>query len=145
MAVNYSKQLPQDRNNVPMVGLSTPFPAIATTADDNVAISSIINLNANTTLVEVAAIGGGAGIKWVMNTNTTASSSVITAQGTANFDNFVPAGVVRQFVVPRNSQGIPNFNGVGNPSTVGLNTSEGLYNSIAIKGAGISSVLVTEY
>lgn len=142
MSVNYSSKLPQDRNNAVMTGLSTPFPAIATTADDNVAVSSIINLNANTTLVEIAAIGGGAGIRWVMNTNTTATSSVITAQGTANFDNYIPAGVVRQFVVPRNSQatGSSSIGGI-----TGLNTSEGLFNSVAIKGSGVSSVLVTEY
>lgn len=138
MAVNYSSKLPQDRNNAVMTGVSTPFPAIATVVSENATTSSVSTLNTNTTLVEVAAVGTGAGIRWASNQAT----SVIVAAGTANFDNFIPAGMVRTFVVPRFAQatGASSIGGIA-----GLNTSEGLYSGIAYKSAGIGSVLVTQY
>lgn len=142
---NYAKKLPSDRTDTPLQEFAVPFPALATLHRENATTSSVTNLNANTTSIEVTAATLGAAIRWVMQSNDTATSSVITAAGTAAFDNFIPAGVTRRFVVPRNSAAIPNYSGIQNPSVVGLNTSEGLYNGVATKSVGVGSVLVTQY
>jgi hypothetical protein len=135
----YAKIQAKDRTGETIVGVSVPFPAITTTAVENGATSSVTALNANTTVVEVAAVGAGAAIRWSNQTNLTATSSVFTAAGTAAFDNFIPSGQVRLFVVPRSAQAI------GPSSVVGLNIQEGLYSGVAIKSAGVGSVLLTQY
>ncbi len=133
MSVNYAKQLPIDRNGVPMVNSPPPFQALATTARDNASASSVTSFNDNTTTLEVSAVTTGVGIKWAANQAT----SVITEAGTANFDNYVAAGRTRIFAIPRTAQGVP--------SIVGLNTREGLFAAIATKSSGIGSVLLTQY
>lgn len=133
MSVNYAKQLPVDRNDAVMQNSPPPFPAIATTARDNATASSVTSLNANTTTLEITAVTTGAGIKWA----TDQATSVITAAGTANFDNFLPAGTTKLFVIPRKTAGIS--------SIVGLNTQNGLYSNIATKSVGVGSVLVVQY
>lgn len=136
MAVNYASKLPQDQNNAPMNGVSTPFPAGANTYRDNASTSSVIGLGANTTLIEVTATGTAA-IRWSNQSNLTATSSVITTAGSSAFDNVIPANTTRTFVVPRATQGIS--------SVVGRNAQEGLYSGVATKTFGIASVIVTEY
>lgn len=134
---NYAKMIPKDRSDAPMQEYAVPYPALKVTVTDNGSASSVTALSSVTTVIEVAAVNSGAGIKW-----TTAGSqgtSVITAAGTANFDNFIPAGVVRRFVVPRNTQSLSNA------SISGINVQEGLYSAVAIKGGGVGSVLLTEY
>lgn len=131
---NYARKLPKDNTGAVMTEFAHPFVAYSTTARDNATVSSVTALGNLTTTVEVAAVGVGAGVKWATNQAT----SVITAAGTANFDNFVPAGTVRRFVVPRQTQAI-------SPSVAGINVEEGLYAAVATKSAGIGSVLLTQY
>lgn len=138
---NYARKLPRDRAEQVMTGIAVPFPALVAGNIENAIVSSVTAFNTNTTVIEIAAITAPVAIKW---TNSQATS-VITATGTSNFDNIIPAGVVRQFVVPRSSQAIPNYSGIQNPSVVGLNTAEGLYSAVAIKGTAIGSVLLTQY
>lgn len=142
---NYAKRVAITENGVALLDLPPNYQALATTARDNATVSSVTVLNSNTTTVEVAATTAPAAIRWSMATNTAASSSVITAAGTAAFDHYIPAGTVRRFVVPRNSQALPNYNANGSPSVVGRNTAEGLFSGIATKSAGVGSVLVTEF
>jgi len=130
---SYAKPLPNDRDGAKMTAFPPNYAALATTARDNASASSVTTFTDSTTVVEVTAVTTGAGIKWATNQAT----SVITAAGTANFDNYVPAGTTRLFVVPRQNQGVA--------SIVGLNKQEGLYNLLAAKSSGIGSVLVTEY
>lgn len=139
MAKDYSQRIPSDRDGKTMTGLPVPFPAIATTVREASATSSVTSLNANTTMLEVAAVGGTAYLRWAGNQ----AVSVIAAAGTANFDNAIPANTVRQFVIPRSVMAIPNYNANGSPSIVGMGQSEGLFRNVAIMG--IASVLVTEY
>lgn len=141
MAVNYSKQLPQDRNNVPMIEALPPFPALAQNVRDTGAISSVWALNPNTTAVQVAAVGGPVVIKWVGNQ----AGSVFGSVAGANYDAVISQNSSRLFVVPRSVAGIANWNGQGTPSVQGLNISEGLYPAIATRSLGVASVLLTEY
>jgi len=140
MAKDYSQRIPSDRDGTPMTGLPVPFPAIVTTAREAAATSSVTALNANTTLLEVAAIGGTGYIRWAGNQ---AASVVAGPTTTANFDNVIPAGTVRQFVIPRSVMAIPNYNANGSPSIVGMGQAEGLFRNVATMG--VASVLVTEY
>lgn len=130
--------MPKDRTDSAMTDYPPPFPALATTVRENASASSVIGLNPNTTLIEVTAVTTAAAIRWSNQSNLSASSSVITAVGGA-FDNFIPSGQTRRFVVPRSSQAIPNT------SVVGLNIQEGLYTGVATKSTVIGSVMVTEY
>lgn len=122
-----------------MQEFAVPFPAIITRVSENATTSSIMNVSSITTTIEVAAITTAAAIKWVLQSNTTATSSVITIAGTANFDNVVPAGTVRRFVIPRATASLS----MGSVS--GINVQEGLYNAVAVKSMGVGSVLLTEY
>lgn len=128
------KQLPKDAGQSPMQEFPTPFKAIVTRVRDNAAVSSVITLNDNTTTIEIASTGGPAFIRWVATTDT--AGSVISAAGTANFDNAIAPNTVRRFAVP-----IENF--VAQTSIVGLNKQYGLYNRVAI--IGTASVASTEY
>lgn len=134
---NYAKIQARDQQGEIMIGPPVPFVALATNTFENVTVSSVTNLNPNTTVIEVAAVGALAAIKW---TPATSTPSVVTAVAGANYDNVIPAGEVRQFVVPRNTQARSD----SYTSFVGLNIREGLYTAVAIKG-GIGSVLLTQY
>lgn len=136
MAVNYASRLPQDENNAVMTHSSTPFPALQTDARDNATVSSVTAFNVGTTTIEVTAVGGTGFIKWAP----TQATSVVSAAGTANFDNAIPANATRIFVVPRNTEALGRAS-VG--SYTGTNVDEGLYPAVATKG--IASVLVTQY
>lgn len=136
---NYSRKLPKDKTDNVMQEFAVPFPAIITRVSENATTSSIMNVSSITTTIEVAAITTAAAIKWVLQSNTTATSSVITIAGTANFDNVVPAGTVRRFVIPRATASLS----MGSVS--GINVQEGLYNAVAVKSMGVGSVLLTEY
>lgn len=137
---NYARKLAKDRADNDLQEFAVPFPALVTTARDNAAASSVTSLNANCTMIEVAAVGGSAAIRW---SSASATTSVISAAGTANFDNAIPSNTVRRFVVPRESQAIPNYSGINSPSVVGLNVAEGLYTGVAT--IGVASVLLTQY
>lgn len=135
---NYGKLQAKDRTDEVYVGIPLPFPALATLSVENAVVSSVTNLNPNTTVIEVTATAAAAALKW---TTATATASVITAAGTANCDAVVAPNTTRMFVVPRNTQALSS----GYSSIVGLNVQEGLYNAVAIKTTQIGSVLLTQY
>lgn len=135
MAVNYSKRAAADSNGAPLFEAPLPLKAIVTTASDNAVASSVITLNDNTTNLEISAVGSPAFVRWVARTDT--AGSVISAAGTANFDNVVPAGTVRKFLVPIET--------IGTSSIVGANIANGLYNRVAYKTAAAGSILTTQY
>jgi hypothetical protein len=135
--MSYPKPLPVDQNRTPMQELPAPYVAKASYAPENSSASSVISVTHDTTTIEVAAVGGAAVLKWIPTSST--NPSVISAAGTSNFDHVIPTGVVRRFVIPRESANI------GPASVVGINRREGLYQRVAIKGVGVSSILTTEY
>lgn len=136
MSTNYAKQLPRDRGNEAMHDFALPFKALARNNTQNAAVSSVITLTDDTTALEIAAFGGNAAIRWVATSDTTAS--VIGAGATANYDNVIPSGEVRKFIVPIESQGVS--------SIVGINKQAGLYNRVAfISLNGPSSVMTAEF
>lgn len=143
---NYAKILPRDAGGEPLQEFPTPYVALTRTNKENASASSVFGLSHNTTVVEVAAIGGPAAIKWIATSDTTASvytsSTIAGAAGAQiNFDNIIGTGTVRRFVVPKESSN------VAANSVVGVNRREGLYQRIAVKSASdtTSSVLTTEY
>lgn len=141
MAVNYSKPIPKDRNDTPLQEYPPAASSLGTVVRENANVSSVTALTANTTTIEVAAVSTGAVIRWAVNQ----ASSVISDAGTANFDNVIPAGTYRKFVVPRTTQALQNYNNQGTPSIVGLNVGEGLFGAVATKSLGVGSVLLTQY
>lgn len=148
MGLDYAKPLARDRSGNGLQEYPAACSAIGVTVTENAAASSVMNLTANTTTIEVAAVNNAAFIRWTTKTFTNASGSVISAAGTANFDHVIPKDTYRRFVVPRLTQAIPNWSESstgGAPSIVGLNTAEGLFNAVATKSAGNGSVLLTEY
>ena len=109
---------------------------------DNVVASSVIHLHPNTSSLEVSSFGGqGIVIRWIPRSEDATVSpfrSVISSGAGANFDHHIPSGEVRQFVVPKETQGT----GFGQKGSV-----NGLYQRIAWINAGItaSSILAVEY
>ena len=137
---NYAKNQPLDSGNNIIQNAATPNPAKVTWNVANGVTSSVINLNPNTTRLEVGAFGGqGVVIKWIPTTDTTSGS--VVSSGLANFDNFIPAGTTRWFVVPKETGGTPV-----NPN-VQTGSIYGLYQRLAWINAGItaSSILANEY
>lgn len=140
MAINYAKALPIDESMNPLQNSPAPVPAIKAWNITNGVASSVISLQPNTTRLEVAAFGGqGVVIKWIPVTDTT-SASVTSSGLTANFDNFVPAGTNRQFVVPRETQGLPINPNVQKGSIFGLYQRVAWINA----GATASSIIANE-
>ena len=115
---------------------------LATYGSENGTVSSVISVTHDTTALEIAAVGGTAVMRWVRTAETQAS--VISAAGaTGNFAHVIASNTVRRFVIPIES--IPTMGASNTASMVGINRREGLYQRVAIKTAGIASVLVTEY
>ncbi len=141
--ITYSPALPVDKGSVPMQEYPAPIVAKEQYTNENATASSVISVTHDTTTIEVAAIGQAAAIRWVPVTETAAVSpfgSIITVAGTtANYDHILPAGTVRRFVIPRETQGLAPG------SVVGANRLNGLYQRVAVKSAGIGSVLLAEY
>lgn len=133
MSVNYAKLVGRDRGGEPFVPTHIPASTLGSVTRENASASSVTTLTDLTSVVEVTAIATAAGIIWATNQAT----SVITAQGTANFDNIVPPNTTRLFVVPRRVQAVPSISGV--------NTQEGLFALIATKSTGVGSVLLAQY
>ena len=130
MTVPY-KPLPMSNGQV-FQEFPTANKALVTRLRESAVASSVITLNDNTTVVEVAAVGGPAFLRWVATSDT--QGSVISAAGTANFDNAVAPNTIRRFAVP-----IENF--VAQTSIVGLNKQYGLYNRVALIGtASVASI-----
>lgn len=142
MSNNYARRQPIDEASNIIQNVPTPFPARVTWNISNATTSSVISLNPNTTRMEIGAVSGqGIVIKWIPTTDTTQASVIASGLSLANFDNFIPAGTRREFVVPRETQGTPI-----NPN-VQLGSIFGLYQRIAWSNAGPtpSSILANEY
>lgn len=138
MSLQYANQLPVDASGAPMQDFPAPKLAKARYTSENASASSVISVSHNTTSLEVAAVGGAAVLKWITTADTEAS--VISAAGTtSNYDHVVPANTLRRFVIPIESVG-------RTPASVqGINRLNGLYQRVAIKGVGVSSVMLSEY
>lgn len=132
----YSKGIPNDKAGNPLTENQVPYKALVSIVSENATASSVITLNDNTTDLEIVAVGSPVFISWVSRSDTNASV-VSSVGGQANFDNVIPAGTVRKFVVPIERQVAA--------SIVGANIANGLYNRIAYKSGGIGSVLTTQY
>lgn len=81
---------PRDDNHnaVPLV---PPSPALAVTVNTSLASAVDVTLNANTTLLEVNALSQGLYMRYASTAGATAGT----------FDEFIQAGSVRHYVVPR--------------------------------------------
>lgn len=150
MSKNYAGGTPMGENGVPIFGADSPAPykAVEQYTYENATASSVITLTQDTTAVEVSTGGVPAFVRWVPTTETAAVSpfaSVITIAGTsANYDFVVPANAVRRFVVPIESSVNTTF-GATITSVQGQNREYGLFQRVAVKTAGIGSVMVAEY
>lgn len=136
--MNYAKPLPRDKNDTPLQGFPAAVPALASYDGENASTSSVMTLTQDTTAIEIAANGGPAVMKWITQTDTTAS--VISATSGANYDHVIAKDTIRRFVVPRE---VSSATGYG--SVMGMNRQEGLYRRVAVKSTGISSVMSSEY
>lgn len=140
----YITPLPIDKNITPMQEFPSPVLSRTRVNTDNAVASSVISLNPNTTSLEVSAFGGqGAVIRWIPLTETASVSpfaSVVASGLGANFDHHIPAGEIRRFAVPKETQG----RGTGN---LQIGSTYGLYQRVARINAGTTaaSVLVVEF
>lgn len=148
MAQNYAAGTPVGGNQVPLYGSPATFKAIEQYTNENATASSVITLTDNTTAIEVSTGGTQAFVRWVPATETAAISpfgSVIAIAGaTANYDFVVPANTVRRFVLPQELTANKTV-GATTTSVVGQRVEYGLYARVAVKTAGIASVMVAEY
>lgn len=135
MSLNYAKRLPTDQGGTAMQEYPAAQVALQNDTSENNTVSSVITMNDNTTVLEIGATGGAAVLRWITTGNTNAS--VISAAGTANYDHIIPSNTYRRFVVP--------VEGIGTSSIVGLNKASGLYNRVAVKSVGISSVATIQF
>ena len=140
MSMQYAARLPIDASGESMQNLG-PSKTANARYGVSAAVSSVITLNDNTTLIEVTAASGAGGsalaLKWIGRGDTQAS--VIATGANANFDTIIPPNYYRQFVVPIET--------IGTTSIVGANIKNGLYNRVAIvaHGAPTASVLLAEF
>ena len=146
MSKNYAAGTPVGNNQMPLYNSPAPFKAIGTVADDSTPnTSSILNLSANTTAIEVATSGGPAFIQWLSQStvdSSVAGTSVISTGAAANYDHMIPPNTVTRFVVPISTGPI----GVApNASAVGVAVELGLFRNVAFKGTAASIVSITQY
>ena len=140
--MNYLANLPRDKGDQPMQNFATNASIKAVYASEDASVSSVITLTHDTTMIEVVAIGAlpTAGVmRWVTSVaGSNASTSVISAAATRNFDHVIPNNRVLKIAVPIET----------NPQTgsvQGINRELGLYRRVAIKSIGIASVLLVEF
>lgn len=140
---NWAKQNPIDQGGTPLQNVPAAYPAQEQYISENAVASSIINLHPMTSRMEVGAFGGqGIVIRWIPISETAAAAgakgSVVASGLGANYDHWVPPGVNREFVVPKETGGAP----AGQVGSV-----YGLYQRLAWinKGATASSVIAAEY
>lgn len=141
---NYVNPIPIDRGGSPLQEFPAPVRAVASALlRENAAVSSAMLIDPNATSLEVSTFGGqGAVIRWVSLTETAAVSpraSVIASGLGANFDHHIPAGVVRKFAIPKETQGQMPVGQIGSVN--------GLYQRVATINAGptAASVLMVQY
>ena len=146
MSVNPYPPLPHSRGGDGLQEYATHASVKARYASENAAVSSVINLTPDTTVLEIAVVAGTSSLisagamRWVPSViGFAAGTSVITVVGTANFDHIIPNNTVRKFAVPiERMYQAPS-------SLVGANITNGLYRRVAYKSIGVTSILVTEY
>lgn len=138
---NYAPNIPRDKDGAQLHDSPPAMTALARTNKENASASSILLLGHDTTMLEVAAVNQHIAMKWLTQAtidSSVAGTSVITAAGTANWDNIIQTDTVRRFVVPIAT----------NPETgsvQGINRELGLYPAVAFKTtAGNGSVLTAE-
>src|SRR3990167_11431534 len=140
MSNNYAKEIPYDKGGTALQEFPAAYKANARYQRNNLTVSSVFTLNDNTTVLEVAAVGVSAALRWIPATETAAVTpfaSVITAIGSENFDHVISKDTVRRFVVPIETQ--------GTASIVGIGVQAGTYRRVAIiSAAAVSSVLASE-
>ena len=124
----YPKQ-PTDDAGIPIQGSPTAHRAIASYGSTNQTTSSVITLNDNTRILEIAAPNGAVAMRFVGLTDTQAS--VISSGASANFDHIIPSGVTQRFAIPVETQ--------GTSSVVGFNKQNGLFNRFAWIAAGANA------
>ena len=145
MSQQYAVKLPSDTTGTPMQDYPSAVKAKATWRQ-TVLASSVINLNDNTTVLEVGAFGGqGVVFRWVPSTEIAsvvpAASVIASGLGVANFDHYVAQDQLRRFVVP--IEVVPTSSSISNG---GNNSRNGLYSRVAWAAANLSaSILATEY
>ena len=142
MSTNYAQGRSTDGERTTSVDAPSPVLAKARWTVENGVTSSVVSLNPNTTSLEIGATGGqGVVIKWIPITDTTQASVISSGLAQANFDHWVPPGMFRSFVVPKETAGLPI-----NPN-VQIVSIYGLYQRVAwmSKGATASSIIATEY
>ena len=133
---NYAPPLPRGKDEEAMQEFPAPTSVLARYGSENSTSSSVISLTHDTTLLEIAAIGNSAVMRWVRTADS--QSSVVSAASGTNFNHVIGSGTVRRFVVPIET----------NPQTgsvQGINRELGLYQRVAIKSIGIASVLMAEF
>lgn len=136
MSANVTKGLAIDRNGRDIQMGPPEAVGIVPRTTENGAVSSVITMTDNTTLLEVGASGTSAVLRWVASTDT--QGSVISIAGaTANYDVIIPADSVRKLAVPHERIGVP--------SIVGLGVQAGLYRRYAWKSTGVGSIMSVEY
>ena len=144
--MNYSKSLPRDTGGAPMQQFPAPYKAVAVIHKANCSSSSVLYLNPDSTLIEIAAWGGqGVAIRWVPSVEgagATPFMSVVAATSllgiTPNFDHIIPTDTVRRFVIPKATMG---------QATGQAGSVNGLYVKMAFINTGTtaSSILATEF
>lgn len=148
MSQTYAAGTPVGGNNRPLYGSPAAYKAIEQYTYENAIASSVITLTDNTTAIEVTAVGVPAFVRFVPATETAAVSpfaSLISGAGTtANYDFVIPANTVRRLVVPIETA-VNATVGATATSVVGQRVEYGLFARVAVKGSGISSVLLAEY
>lgn len=144
---NYSPVLPRDKSGDQKQNYVPPYVALASSNRENASASSILLLTHDTTEIEVMVVGSasfvGVAGKWISRANldaSVASTSVISAFGTENFDFLIPAGTAKRFVVP-----ISTFSQTAG-SIQGVNRENGLFPAVAFKTTvGNASVLTAQF
>ncbi len=141
--MNYTKLVPRDQGGGALLDYPSPVVAAARSVLTNANVSSMLNLHPDATQIEVGSFGSsGCVIRWVpksewSGTGVAPYGSVVASGVGANYDHFIPSSNYRNFVIPKDTAGLPT----GQAGSV-----NGLYQRIAIINAGISSsVLVTQY
>lgn len=141
MSTNYAREIPHDKGGEGMNDYYPAYKANIRYGTNNATISSVITLNDNTTIVEVAAVGSPVLVRWIPASETASVSpfaSVIGTGANANFDHTVAKDTVKQFVIPIETQ--------GTSSIVGIGVQAGTYRRVAISSGGaVSSILVAEF
>ena len=138
--MNYSPLLPRDKSDAVKTAYPPAASALGIVVRENASTSSILLLGHDTTELEVGAMGTAVALKWMPQAlvdSSVAGTSVITAAGTANYDNIIAADTVRRFVVPRVGAGYTQ-------SVQGVNRAEGLFPAVAFKSVGIGSVVTIQ-